>query len=180
MGEYSIEWLKSLCHFLAQQPQDTFDASMLANRIGRHDSALAAFVGGENAPSSMRGYATDDRKLHGWRCLQCGHSEASSRDIENLIAQDVVPKLIFQSCQRCTLDKLVDQSLAFDIPDLDTMRQSLATEVTGCGIALVDRDGWMRPCPNCGNNDTAVYRWRLVVSDELGFEPADDNLPMHR
>ena len=173
-----FEWLKSLCHFLAQHPDDSFDANMLTNAIGRHDSALAAFVGGKNAPASMRGYANEDRKLQGWQCLRCGHGEASNRDIESLIAQDVVPNMVFQSCERSTLDKLVDQTLACDIPGLGNVRQSLAAAITGCGVALTDRDGWMRPCPNCGEDDTAVYRWRLVVNGGLQFEAADDNLPM--
>ena len=173
-----FEWLKSLCHFLAQHPDDSFDLKMLASAIGRHDSALAAFVGGENAPASMRGYATEGRKLQGWRCLRCGYGEASNRDIENLIAEDVVAHMVFQSCEGCTLDKLVDQTLAGNIPDIQDMRQTLAAAISRSGIALIDRDGWMRPCPSCGEDDTAVFRLRMVVNDGLHFEVAADNLPM--
>jgi len=175
-----FEWLKSLCHFLAQHPQRFFTATTLTDRIGRHDSALAAFVGGENAPASMRGYANEDRKLHGWRCLRCGHGEASNKDIENLIARDVVPTMVFDACERMILGELVDQILACDIPDLTDMRQSLAAAVKDSGIALVDPDGWMRPCPNCKKDDTAVYRWRLAMNGGLRFEPSGDNLPMRQ
>lgn len=175
-----FEWLKSTCHFLAQHPNETFGAKSLAVAIGRHDSALAAFVGGDKAPASMHGYAHEDRKLHGWRCLRCGHAESSHRDIETLIAQDVVPKLVFESCEQLSLDELVDQSLALNIHNIRSLRQTIATAVTASGIALLDRDGWMRPCPKCRTDDTAVYRWRLVIGRELRFEPADDNLPMRK
>lgn len=173
-----FEWLKSLCYFLAHQPNDSFTASALIQHIGRYDSVLAAFVGGENASAAIRGYATKNRKLHGWRCICCGYAEASNRDIENMIAQDVVPTMVFLSCEQLTLDELVDQVLARDIPNLEKMRQSLVIAVIDSGIALVDRDGWMRPCPNCNDDDTAVYRWQLVDNGGLRFEPSDDNLPM--
>ncbi len=173
-----FEWLKSLCHFLAQHPDDSFDLNMLTSNIGRRDSTLAALVGGGKAPASIRGYATEDRKLQGWRCLGCGYGEASNRDIEYLVAEDVVPHMVFQSCEHSTLEKLVDQTLAGNILDLEAMRQSLAAAISSSGIALIDRDGWMRPCPSCGEDDTAVYRWRLVVNGGLHFEVADDNLPM--
>ncbi len=171
-------WLQSLCYFLAQHPNVSFDANTLSSAIGKHDSVLAAFVEGDKAPASIRGLAKASLELHGWRCLGCGHGETSSRDIETLIAQDVIPDRVFRSCELSTLDQLVDQVLACDMPELVILRRSLAVAAMECGVVLVDRDGWMSPCPNCGSGDTAVYRWRLMLNDGLRFEPADDNLPM--
>ncbi len=126
----------------------------------------------------MRRHANEDRQLQGWRCLWCGHSDASHGDIERLIAQDVVPELVFQSCESLSLGKLVDQVLACDIAGIENVRQTLARAVAASGITLEDRDGWMRPCPKCGKEDTAVYRWRMIVGDGVSFQPSDDNLPM--
>jgi hypothetical protein len=175
-----FQWLKSICHFLVQHPNDSFTAEALSNAVGRHDSALSAFVGGDKAPASMREYANEDRKLQGWRCLRCGHSEASHRDIEFLVAQAVVPDMVFRSCELLTLDQLVDQTLACDINGMDNMRIKLAVAVRASGISLNDRKGWMRPCPNCGKDDTAVCRWKLIINDGFRFEPSDDNLPLRK
>lgn len=173
-----FERLQSLCYYLAQHPKASLAAKRLSKVLRRHDSALVALMGGDAAPNSMRRRANEDRELHGWRCLLCGHSEASNGDVERLIAQDVVPQLVFQSCEGWSLDKLVDQVLACDIAGIENVRQTLARAVTASGITLRDRDGWMQPCPKCGNKDTAVYRWRMTVKDGVSFQPSDDNLPM--
>ena len=102
----------------------------------------------------------------------------SNGDIERLIAQDVLPQLVFTSCRSLSLDKLVDQVLACDIAGIENVRQTLARAVAASGITLNDRDGWMRPCPKCGKEDTAVYRWRIAVEDGVSFHPSGDNLPM--
>lgn len=173
-----FESLKSLCYDLANHPHDFFDAPTLAKRIGRHDSALAAFVGGDQAPASSRGYVTAEPKLQGWRCLSCRHSEASNRDIDCLIADDVVPNMVFSACEGLTLDQLVDLILSLEIQHLESIRASLASAVTNSGISLKNRDGWMRPCPQCGKDDTGVYRWRLITDNGFRFEPSEDNLEL--
>lgn len=177
-GNATFEWLKSLCHFLANNPEETYTGYALAEVFGRHDSVLAACIGAKNELAVMRGQANEERTLQGWRCLRCGHGETSPNDIERFIAQDVLPALVVESCERLTVDQLVDRMLVCDIPNLERMRESLAAAVMAGGIALTNRDGWMRPCPNCGDDDTAVYRWRLAINGDLRFVPSDDNLPM--
>ena len=54
----------------------------------------------------------------------------------------------------------------------------LAATLRGSNIFLSDCVGWMRPCPNCGSDDTAAYRWKRATSWEARFEPTDDNLPL--
>jgi hypothetical protein len=175
-----FEWLKSLCHFLAQHPNDSFTAEALSNAVGRHNPSLSAFVGGNEAPASMRGYANEDRKLQGWRCLRCGYSEVSHGDIEYLIAQVVVPAMVFRSCEFMTLIQLVDQTLACNISGIDNMRKEIAAAVRASGLSSKERKDWMKHCPNCGKDDTAVYRWRLIIDEGFRFEPAADNLPLRK
>jgi len=175
-----FEWLKSICHFLAKHPTDSFTAEMLAERVGRHDSALAALVGGDQAPASMRGYANEPRVLQGWRCLHCGRSEVSDRDIEYLMAQDLVPNMVFSSCGTCTLDELVDQTFASDIPGIESTRKTLAAAVSTSGILLITRDQWNWRCPSCDSDDTAVYRWNLNLDNGCSFETSNDNLPLQK
>ena len=97
-----FEWLKSVCYFLAKHPNDSFTPPPPPPPLGRHDSSLAAFIGGDRTPASMRGYATEPVKLQGWRCLQCGQSEVTDRDIEYLMAQDLIPTW----CSRRAVPKL--------------------------------------------------------------------------
>lgn len=172
------EWLGSICYYLARHPKKSLAAKKLSKVLRGHDSALAAFMGGDAAANSMRGRANHNRELQGWRCLRCGYSEVSHGDIERLIAQDVVPPLVFQSCESLSLDKLVDQVFACDFARIDNVRQTLASAVAASGITLLDREGWMQPCPKCGTEDTAVYRWGMTVRDGVSFQPSGDNLPM--
>lgn len=173
-----LVWLKSVCYFLAKHPQHSFSPETLAARIGLHDSSLAAFVGGDQAPASMRGYAAEPAKLRGWRCLQCGQAEVTDRDIEYLMAQDLIPGMMFSACVSQTLDKLVDKVLAADISGTEETRKMLAVAVAASEIRLVPRDGWNWKCPHCGSDDTAVYRWVLCSGNECRFEPSADNLPL--
>jgi hypothetical protein len=175
-----FEWLKAVCYHLARHPKARVTEATLAKAVGRYESVLAAFVGGEKAPACMRGYAKEGCKLQGWRCLRCGHSKVSAEDLEWYIAQDVVPGMVFRACATLTLDRLVERILHSKIPGIARARKELAAAVTASGISLHKRDRLMRPCPRCGTDDTAVYRWRLVSNGRKRFEPSDDNLPLKK
>src|SRR5262249_10543201 len=139
-----------------------------------------AFVGGDNAPESMRGRADTERTLQGWRCLACGHAEVSARDVESAIAEDLVPMMMFQACASQSLRMLVETILSLNIPGMEEDRHQIIAAATASGIKVADRDGWMRPCPNCGGDDTAVYRWRFVSAPSAHLVPSDNNMPMRR
>jgi hypothetical protein len=173
-----FEWLKTLCYYLARNPQKKVTAASLSKAVGRHDAVLAAFVGGDEAPVSMRGRVNGERMLEGCRCLDCGHAEVSTRDIERAIAQQMIPLHVFQACEAQILDKLVEAVLRLDVQGAEEARQETVSAATASGIEVHDRDGWMRPCPTCGKDDTATYRWRYVRSPQAHFVPTDDNLPM--
>ena len=65
--------------------------------------------------------------------------------------------------------------LAGDTADIRKRREHLSAAVRASSISLSGRAGWMRPCPNCGGDNTAVYRWKRTANKEVGFEPTDDN-----
>ncbi len=175
-----FEWLKTLCYYMAQHPNEKVTAASLLKTVGRHDAALAAFVGGDKAPVSMRGRVSAGRKLQGWRCLDCGYAEVSTRDVDYAIAQDLIPVMVFQACEAQTLDTLVASVLALNVPSIGEARHELASATHQSGIMVNEREGWMRPCPNCGKENTAVYRWRWASGPPVHFAPADDNLPMQK
>ena len=172
-----FEWLRSLCFFLARRPHEFFTAEELSSSIGRLDAPLAAFVGGDKADRSSRGFAGTP-VLQGWRCLCCGHADVSHRDLEAFMAADMLPRMVFRACEKLALDQLVDRILAGDTADIRKRREHLSAALRASSISLSGRAGWMRPCPNCGGDNTAVYRWKRTANKEAGFEPTDDNSPL--
>lgn len=173
-----FNWIKSICHFLAKQPCKSFSAKDLSRSIGIYDAPLSAFVGGENAPDSMRGSISSDIKLQGWRCLECGYSEISRRALESMLSDIVLPGRIFKACEVNGLVQLIDDALSFKLPGTDELRGLLRRKIEESDIYIIDRDGCMRPCPECKSEDTAVYRWVSDPEDETRFIPSKDNLPL--
>lgn len=62
----TFEWLKSLCFQFARDPSKDWNLDDLRRKVGRYDAAIAAFVGGDTAPASMRGLSKALPQLHGW------------------------------------------------------------------------------------------------------------------
>lgn len=163
-------WLQALCFFLAKQPHSFFAAESLFNSVGRFDAPLSAFVGGDRAGPSIRGLA-EKPTLSGWRCLHCGYAQVSHRNIEAFIADDILPAMIFHACETLTLDQLVDRVLAGELADIEERREHMAEALRRSNISLSDCEGWMRPCPSCGSDDTKVYYWKRATSQEARFTP---------
>jgi hypothetical protein len=172
-----FNWLKSICHYLAKQPEMSFSASQLSKSIGYYDAPLSAFVGGNQAPEHMRGLFGSNHKLQGWHCLDCGYSEVSSRSVESYIANVLIPAEVFRACEEHDLVRLVDDVLNTNLPSTNKLRDYLNGAISSSEINLMDHDGWMRPCPSCGSEDTGVYRWKLETNEYSRFVPSSDNLP---
>jgi hypothetical protein len=170
-------WLQAICLFLAKQPDRSFAAEVLFNSVGRFDAPLSAFVGGDKADPSTRGLA-EEPVLSGWRCLHCGHAQVSRRNLDAFIADDILPGIVFHACETFTLNQLVDHVLAGDLADITDRREQMAEALRRSNISLSDSEEWMRPCPSCGSDNTAVYRWKRSALREAQFEPTDDNLPL--
>jgi hypothetical protein len=74
------------------------------------------------------------------------------------------------------LQALVDQILTSDIEGLARKRGEIVLTATASGIAANDREGWMRPCPNCGTDDTAVCRWKRASENGARFQLSANTL----
>ena len=136
-------WLQALCFFLAKQPHSFFAAETLFNSVGRFDAPLSAFAGGDRADPSTRGLAAKP-VLSGWRCGHCGYAEVSHLNREAFIADDVLPGMVFHSCETLTLDQLVDRVLAGEL-DVTSRREQMVAALRNSNISLSDSTGWPLP-----------------------------------
>jgi predicted RNA-binding Zn-ribbon protein involved in translation (DUF1610 family) len=53
----------------------------------------------------------------------------------------------------------VDDTLSLGFPGKKIMREQLKDVIQKNGIAIVAREGWMHPCPQCGSQETEVCNW---------------------
>ncbi|MBO0879584.1 MAG: hypothetical protein J2P17_04280 [Mycobacterium sp.] len=162
-------WLQALCFFLAKQPHSSFKAETLFNSVGMFDAPLSALAGGDTADPSTRGLAAKSVLL-GERCFNCGYARVSHLNLETFIAKDVLPGMVFHSCETLTLDRLVDQVLAGEL-DVTNRREQMVAALSNSNIFLSDSNEWMRPCPNCGSDDTGSYYWKRATNGEFRFIP---------
>lgn len=111
--------------------------------------------------------------LSGWLCRICGYGAANDRALRSLIAANAVREAIRTGIQRQT-PEVVLLGLWTGPEDWDGL-QALRARSVADGIQSLNSDGWMRPCPVCGSEDTCVYRWS---DNGLSFQPTSDNLPI--
>jgi hypothetical protein len=173
-----FEILKGLCFRLAHDPEK--DEAVLdvnsnpdlpipsAFKINSDKRALDGATGQLSKVTSQ---------LHGWRCLKCGHAETSSYEIDNHLARVFLPKHLKNAKTERELMALVDSAFAIEFEDLGEIRNPLKQMILDSDIKVVDREGWMRPCPICGSDDTAVYRWEM---NNKTFQASRDNLPLKK
>jgi hypothetical protein len=146
--------LRGVCYYFAHKPKSKPDLRALKSSLGR------------------TGF-----ELSGWRCLACGYGVLSDRDIEYFIARQVIRQRILEEAGRTRLREFVRTIIQSRPPDAESTKQSVADLLETSGLHVRRNNDWLRPCPNCGSNDTAVYRW---LPDEGGdrLVPAHDNLPL--
>ncbi len=164
-----FQWLKSLCFFLAGHPSESFTAASLNQHIGRHDSSLASFVGGDQAADSMRGLTGHSRVLNGWACRNCHQSEVTTANIEYLISEELIPPLLFAACEKQNLNEFVDRVLQIDIPGIKEARTRIASAINESQISLVTSEKWNWQCPYCQSDDTVAQRWNFIEDDGLSL-----------
>lgn len=168
-------WLKSLCYFCAKNPNKEYTLSELTKQIGSQDPALSAFIGGENAPDEMRGQCESNHPIQGWRCLECGYGEISESDIHYYLARTIVPIKLLQACTSNILIPTIKNLLNGTIDKSSPLFLGVKQSITQADIKIINRDGWMRPCPSCNSDDTVVYRWH---HSKDGLVAGEDNLPI--
>lgn len=171
-----FEVLKGLCFRLAHEPEK--DESITVINSERYIPVFGAFKHGlskEGIESAARQLSIVMSQLHGWRCLKCGYGETSFYDIENYLAMIFLPKYLSAANTEREFKALVDAAFALEFAGVAEARAQLRQMILNSGIQIVEREGWMRPCPKCGSDDTAVYRWEL--SNDI-LNASKDNLPL--
>lgn len=121
--------------------------------------------------------------IQGWRCLACGYSELSIKDIENYVSYYWIRSYIVKAVIDGRLKEFVEQILSHNTPGVEKERTKIKEIAGNSNINVTDREGWLRPCPRCGGNDTAVYRWKksqkkYFLKEVDIFIPTQDNLPL--
>ena len=154
---YLFDDLKSTCYFLARHPSHKAEASSIRPSMGN-----VSFY------------------LQGWRCLNCGYEVVSNYDIERFIARKIIREEILKALDSGHLEQfaksVIQQSPSHKIFTSD----AVAIWAKRSGIDLRYEKGWLRPCPKCNGNDTAVYRWNLIENGDFHFESSADNLPLRK
>jgi hypothetical protein len=158
----SFEWLKSVLYHLSQDPLNNPSAESLRKSIGQHTPVLAAFASGQSAPKSMHGFLEFDGKLQGLHCADCGYSEITDENVDRAMADQIVPALLFEACEKATLEDFVDSVLTMNIPDLAESRSRIESAVHDAGIHLSSRSGWLCSCGNCQGENIKTTHWKLV------------------
>lgn len=115
--------------------------------------------------------------LLGWRCLVCGHAALSEADRESWLAKTIVRReaavAALQGKIRQWSGRIMDE-----IPSqAETERKALLESLEQSGIGQMGEDHWKRPCPACGSDQSALYRW-IRSGDGTRWEPGKDNLPI--
>jgi len=154
---YLFDDLKSACYFLAQSPLHKAAADSIKPSMGN--------VG---------------FNLQGWRCLTCGYEVVSSFDVERFAARKIIREEILKALDSGHLEQLVESVLQQPPPHKTLTLHAIAIGAKRSGISLRHEKDWLRPCPKCNGNDTAVYRWNLIENGGFHFEPSTDNLPLRR
>jgi len=142
---------------------------------GIEDATLAAFLDDAARPAEGHSTPSPTSMLQGWRCLACGYGEVSDSDMENFIARMMGPQLLFDAAVSGHLIETVQQLIRADLDELEQMRAKVGQRAIASGLKIQNRTEWMRPCPACGSQDTAVYRWYPSGNE---FVAGTDNLPL--
>jgi len=125
------------------------------------------------ADAAIASCGTISLVLTGWRCLVCGHGQISSRGARSFVGAVEVRKALRDGInQRAPSDALL---ALWREPENFLAVRVLVDMARTSGIQYSEGEGWMRPCPGCGGNNTCVYRWKR---DHDEFVPTADNLPL--
>ena len=146
--------LKSVCYYFAHNPKSKPDQRALKSSLGN------------------TGF-----ELSGCRCLDCGYAAISDREIDYFIARQVIRQRILEEAARTRLREFVRTVIHSPPSDPLLSHQKIVDLIASSGVQLRRCNDWIRPCPNCGSEDTCVYSW-LFAGDAL--VPAEGNLPLKK
>jgi hypothetical protein len=101
-------------------------------------------------------------EIQGWRCLKCGYGRITRADIDNFIAPKLLKSMMLRAINNNLLLECGEDVLNLNIPNRKDEYLRIKKLVISSGITIDENCfGWMRPCPNCNDNNTAIYRWKV-------------------
>jgi hypothetical protein len=147
--------LKSICYYLARHPVGKVNISAVRD--------------------SMSGLGLE---ISGCRCLSCGYGAVSTRDIDYFVARRVVRDAVLKALANDEIRELV-RSIVDQRPSENSLSNNAVMDwLTKGDIHIREVSSWLRPCPSCNGDNTAVYRWQFSKQDGGKFVPSNDNLPI--
>jgi hypothetical protein len=129
---------------------------------------------------------TGSGQLHGSRCLACGFSALSEQAIDNYIAPQIIHDEIINGLENNQLNVSVIKCVNADFQIAQEKRSRIKEMMNRSHISYRKNNAFMRPCDQCGSDDTAVYRWTEVPGknpfrkSHSVLVPSKDNLPLRR
>jgi hypothetical protein len=147
--------LKSSCYYFAHHVRDKPDIASLERSMGNHGFELG-----------------------GWRCLVCGYGVVSSRSIDYFIARRIIRQRILAAAEHTQLRELVDSVIRSRPVDKTLTTERVANWIEESGLHIRDSNDWVRPCPSCGSDNTAVFGWLPSNESIHPFAPAPWNLSL--
>lgn len=104
--------------------------------------------------------------LAGWCCKACQYAETADRKIVLCAATYYVSRRICTDILNETLAELVQHCQHPERPEIQSGVHAIKNIVEQQGISIVNRTGWMRPCPKCGSQKTEVCQWRIDLNQK--------------
>lgn len=148
-------YLKSACYYFAHHPMEKPDTTALNNSMG-----------------------SADFKLSGWRCLACGYGSVSRWNIDLFVAQKIIRQRIVSEAGHTRLREFVALVIRSHPTDETLTSANVSDWAKKSGLNIRESNEWLRPCPNCKSNDTAVYDWMLVNKHGYQFVALSNNLQL--
>lgn len=133
-------------------------AFQTANCLKKRKSGVLSRIAVNKVLWTTRG----NMQLDGWRCLNCGRLETQINGIERFLAKEVLPGEISRAKTESDLISIVEMSLLSPQSGVQKMREHVSAQIANSGIAVTERNGWMRPCPQCGSDNTEVCHWLRI------------------
>ncbi|MCL2766161.1 MAG: hypothetical protein FWD21_00575 [Peptococcaceae bacterium] len=100
--------------------------------------------------------------IQGECCLACGYKQTTKRNVDYYIARNIVSQEIVQGLYDNRLVSSIKECLATDLPVIKTERTRTREILKQIPVNYTENNTFLRPCSNCGSEDTAVHYWEIT------------------
>jgi hypothetical protein len=118
-------------------------------------------------------YRTDE--ISGWRCRTCGEGRINAMDIERVVSNYFIPRMVLEYAKQDNLPELLKMKQVIDSGIVINKRREIERLIKIADVTLAENNDWLSTCPKCGSKEVCVYRW--TTNDEsTELLETDDNL----